>query len=341
MTQKRNHYNVKFLRGYGVSVNLKESKLVLKNGYDYFAKEQEKEEWFITNLPYEKIVLSGKGYVSTEAISLLNQNNRNLILLDTFGNPVSFVNGMMSSLTATKYRITQYDMFRDESKRKYLVQQVMHSKRKSQIEFLKKVGVTIKDFNSNEAQNSRKYFRYYSELIPAKFGFDSRNNSSLRVTKRNASDVINGLLNYGYSVLAAEISKYICGLGLDPYYGFMHKTHTGFMSLVYDLIEPFRWLVDYSVYKMANSKSSRHRIKKKEYAFTKNGSVVLDDSLIRRFLELLERTFHGERLYKFRHGIKRKDGLSMCQEITIVKITVQDLADYCRGHSQSFLEGNR
>ena len=43
MNQKRrNHFNVKFLRGYGISVNLKENKLVLKNGYDYFAKEQEK-----------------------------------------------------------------------------------------------------------------------------------------------------------------------------------------------------------------------------------------------------------------------------------------------------------
>ena len=79
MTQKRrNHFNVKFLKGYGISVNLKENKLVLKNGYDFFSKNQEKEEWFVKNMPYEKIVLSGKGYVSIEALSLLNQNNRNL-----------------------------------------------------------------------------------------------------------------------------------------------------------------------------------------------------------------------------------------------------------------------
>jgi len=53
-------------------------------------------------------------------------------------------------------------------------------------------------------------------------------------------------LNYGYAVLAGEISKFVCGIGLDPYFGFMHKSHTGFQPLVYDIIEPFRWLVDYS-----------------------------------------------------------------------------------------------
>jgi len=57
---KQNHYNVKFLKGYGFSVSLKNSKLVLKNGLSPFDEKQESEEWFITNLPYEKIVLSGK-----------------------------------------------------------------------------------------------------------------------------------------------------------------------------------------------------------------------------------------------------------------------------------------
>ena len=48
-----------------------------------------------------------------------------------------------------------------------------------------------------------------------------------------------------------------------------------------------------------------------------------------RFLELLERQFQNEKLYKFKHGIKRRDGLSKCQEITIAKIVVQNLADVC------------
>ena len=32
---------------------------------------------------------------------------------------------------------------------------------------------------------------------------------------------------------------------------------------------------------------------------------------------------------RFKYGIKCRDGMSMCQEITIAKIHVQELAEYC------------
>jgi CRISP-associated protein Cas1 len=34
--------------------------------------------------PYERIVIAGKGYVSTDAIQLLTDHNINVILLDSF-----------------------------------------------------------------------------------------------------------------------------------------------------------------------------------------------------------------------------------------------------------------
>jgi len=69
----------------------------------------------------------------------------------------------------------------------------------------------------------------------------------------------------------------------------MHKTHSGFQPLVYDLIEPFRWLVDYSVYSIANHKDSRYRIKLKEYVHTRDGNVVMEYDLIRGFLDLFSK----------------------------------------------------
>lgn len=158
----------------------------------------------------------------------------------------------------------------------------------------------------------------------------------LESKKDQANDVINGLLNYGYAVLAGEISKFVNGIGLDAYYGFLHKSHSSFQSLVYDLIEPFRWLVDYTVYKIANNVNTKQRIYLKDHAHTKNGTIVLDYSLIRRFLEMLERTFQQERRCKFRHGAKTKDGLKSVQEITIAKIMIQNLAEYCLGKQKEF-----
>lgn len=88
--------------------------------------------------------------------------------------------------------------------------------------------------------------------------------------------------------------------------------------------------MEYSVWKLANS-DSHNKILQKEYAFTRKGTVVMDEKLIRRFLELLERTFSKERKYDYRYGAKTKDGLKSVQEITVAKIVVTDLSEFCIG----------
>ncbi len=331
----KNHFNIKFLKGYGHSISVKNSKIILKSNHNPFTPP-EQEEWFVKNMPYEKIILQGKGYISTEALSLLSQNNRNVLLLDNQGKPVTFCNSMMDSLTATKYRMAQYDTFRDPAKCEYLRQQIISAKQQSQLKLLKLIGSDVASLPEKEHLASKIYFKEYAKFIPEKYQFQSRNQSFIRTSKNNATDIVNAILNYGYSVLAGEISKFICGFGLDPYFAFMHKTHSGFQPLVYDVIEPFRWLVDYSVYSIANHKDSRYRIKLKKHAHTKDGRIVMEYSLIKRLLELLERTFQKERPYPFRHGAKTSNDLKSCQEITIVKITVQKLAEYCTGKQKEF-----
>src|SRR3989442_12951548 len=113
---QENHYNVKLLRGYGVSISLKNNMVVLKGGKDIFTSQQEVEEWFVTQIPYERIVIAGKGYVSTDAIQLLTDHNINVILLDSFGKMVANMNNIMSSPTGTNYRIGQYDTFRNSDR---------------------------------------------------------------------------------------------------------------------------------------------------------------------------------------------------------------------------------
>jgi len=336
----RNHYNIKFLKGYGFSINVKDSKIILKNHHDPFS-EGTTEKWFVKDMPYQRIVLQGKGYISTDSLSLLSKNNRSVILLDNRGNPVTFCSGMRDSLTATRYRMAQYDTFRNKAKRDYLAEQILKVKLESQIRFLKLTNnpelkdgiVKLERSGQSEAVSSRYYFDCYAKLIDDRFQFTKRN--SIRIEKKNATDIINALLNYGYSVLAGQISSYINGVGLDPYYGFMHKNHTSFQSLVYDMMEPFRWLVDYSVWKISDAKS-RSRISRKQYSNTREGNVVLEYDLIRKFLELLERTFQKERRYQYRHGAFTKDGLKSVQEITIAKIMVQNLAEFCTGKQKEF-----
>ena len=132
---------------------------------------------------YEKIVLSGKGYISTEASFLLSESNRNVILLDNQGKPVTFCHGMKDSLTATKYRMAQYDTFRDESKRKYLERRIISAKKESQL--LRFIGSDLEHLPEIEHLASKIYFQEFAKVIPKKDGFSSRNQSSIRITKNN------------------------------------------------------------------------------------------------------------------------------------------------------------
>lgn len=105
---------------------------------------------------------------------------------------------------------------------------------------------------------------------------------------------------------------------------------------MYDLIESFRWLLDYSVFQIANHKDTRKQIKLKEFAHTREGKVVLEYDLVRRFLELLGRNFQRKRKYFFPHDAKTKARLKTVQEIIIVKVLVMKLAKFCIGNEKEY-----
>lgn len=93
----------------------------------------------MTQILYGRIVISGKGYLSTEAIKLLTDHNINVILTDTYGNLVTAMHKVMSSPTATNYRMAQYDTFRDSKKTAYLQKHFLKAKLESQIQFLQSI----------------------------------------------------------------------------------------------------------------------------------------------------------------------------------------------------------
>ena len=101
---------------------------------------------------------------------------------------------MRDSLTATKYRMAQYDTFRNESKKQYLVKQINSAKKESQLKLLKLIGSSVTSFPEKEHLVSKVYFREFAKVVPEKYGFASRNQSYVRISKNNATDVINALL---------------------------------------------------------------------------------------------------------------------------------------------------
>ena len=54
----------------------------------------------------------------------------------------------------------------------------------------------------------------------------------------------NGLLNYGYAVLVLRVQQKLLSCGVDPLYGIGHFTKERSLPLSYDIMEPFRPIVD-------------------------------------------------------------------------------------------------
>lgn len=83
--------------------------------------------------------------------------------------------------------------------------------------------------------------RYYFQTL---FGKDFR--------RDRAQDGINAMLNYGYTILRSAVVRAITGAGLHPSLGIHHQNQYNAMRLADDLMEPFRPLVDFCVYRMTD-----------------------------------------------------------------------------------------
>ncbi|TQV78978.1 type II CRISPR-associated endonuclease Cas1 [Denitrobaculum tricleocarpae] len=83
-----------------------------------------------------------------------------------------------------------------------------------------------------EAQAARRYW-------PLLFGENFR--------RDRAAGGLNGLLNYGYTVLRAATARSLLASGLHPTIGLHHSNRSNAFALADDLMEPFRPLVDHQV----------------------------------------------------------------------------------------------
>lgn len=97
------------------------------------------------------------------------------------------------------------------------------------------------DPDNIEAQAAR---RYWKALFGPQFSRD-----------QDAAG-INGLLNYGYAVLRAIVSRAICAAGLHPTISVFHSNRANAFALSDDLMEPYRPFVDELVRRLVDEGAS-------------------------------------------------------------------------------------
>lgn len=104
-----------------------------------------------------------------------------------------------------------------------------------------------------EGLAARLYFQAFSGLLTGRKGRHIQFDFRARM-KRPASDPVNSMLSYGYSLLLKDCIVTLLSVGFDPYIGFYHQPKYGKPALALDLMEEFRPLiVDSTVLTLINN----------------------------------------------------------------------------------------
>ena len=97
--------------------------------------------------------------------------------------------------------------------------------------------VTKKSLLFVEAFTASRYWQLIGLKLPEPWNFTNR-------VKKKPSDPFNASVNYLYGMLRNQVETAILSMGLDPALGIMHRDGYKMPSLVFDLMEPFRPMVD-------------------------------------------------------------------------------------------------
>jgi CRISPR-associated protein Cas1 len=179
---------------------------------------------------------------------------------------------------------------------------------------------SVKQLRTVEGRTALRYWQAYQKALPESLGFKGR----LTTTRNNyATDPVNAALNYGYGFLKVECRIAINTVGLEPAVGFLHELsrQQTAESLVYDLEEPFRFLVDLAVIKAFES----GWLGVDDFAYNPHDfEYMIQFEGRRRLLHLLRARFNAGINYKGR----------TLKWDTVIEEKTNELARFLNGRSQ-------
>jgi len=299
--------NPLLLSGYGISIDVNKAHLTIK-------QKESVMEFEPHRIPYDYIVIDGHyGSISFEAMRWLSKHDVSIALLNWNGNLLSTT--LSQETLNAQLKVKQYEKYLNPESRLYIASQIVKQKVKSSLGLLKSLSnfydidfstineeierVDYNNINSLMMYEGRIALAYWSELtkifnsLADDFNFQSRKNLSYS-WNMNASDPVNALLNYGYAILESMVRKDINTIGLDVSIGYLHEIVPSKHPLVYDLQELFRYVVDYSVIELLETK-----LKKSDFITTENYHIRLKPNTAKLLIEKIKNNFNQR--YEFRN----------------------------------------
>ncbi|WP_315564119.1 type II CRISPR-associated endonuclease Cas1 [Alloprevotella tannerae] len=221
--------------------------LSLRNGQMVIIRKEIPDDNLIVPIEDICLVMINHAMVSL-TIPLLNaltEQNVAVIFCNEKGMPASMLYNLQGNTTQGETLRNQLEA--GEVLKKTLWKQIIEAKIKNQAALLNKMGkkgsilkplytnVKSGDSDNREGIAARLYWT-------ALFGRDF-------IRDRNIPG-INSLLNYGYSILRAAVTRALVSSGLFPALGIFHHHRSNAFPLSDDLMEPFRPFVDEIVFEL-------------------------------------------------------------------------------------------
>ncbi|MFB5613243.1 MAG: CRISPR-associated endonuclease Cas1 [Nitrosarchaeum sp.] len=311
--------NPLLISGFGTSINVDKRKLIVTNKLS-----KQKLEFFPHKIEHDSIIIDGHtGNISFESMRWLMKHNISLTLLNWDGNLLATT--LPDQTISGKLRLEQYKKHLDRIVRCNIAKEIVKSKVDSSLNLLNQLAKfypinikkiqerfevefsnydskykqntpPIQEIMGHEARIAKIYFECIREVfanVAPQFTFETRSNFDHKRAD-HASDEINALLNYGYSILSSEIKKFLNSVGLDSQIGFLHETLLSRTPLVYDLQELFRWLIDLSVIQLLEE----NKLKKSDFILTENYHIRLKQDTAKLLVEKIKSNFNYKVPYK-------------------------------------------
>ena len=181
--------------------------------------------------------------ITLPLLNALTENEVQVVFCNSKGMPSSMLLGFEGN--KLQGETLRYQMACGEVLKKQLWKQIVESKIRNQSQLLDRVGQDgscLRPYYSNvksgESDNREGIAAslYFQRL----FGSDFIRDRSL--------PGVNALLNYGYTILRAAVSRAIVSSGLFPAIGIYHHNRSNAFPLADDIMEPYRPFVDEAVF---------------------------------------------------------------------------------------------
>jgi len=266
------------LSGHGIRLNIDRGTLLIKCGYTHYPQSREEYRFFPQDrqLPSRIVILDGDGSITFDALEWLSVQNVPLVQISWRGEVVS-VGGAHygASPDLVKHQLEILNSGEGFEYSKWLIQKkiencratilyissgsqeaqpILDQLKTQETALYEKSPANLGALLGVEGMAALTYFRYW-QMLPLRWKGTGKKpipEEWLRIGSRIASHEknqyarhpINAILNYAYGVLENQVRAQLSAMGVDPTIGYMHSSGENRHSLVFDLMEPVRPIMD-------------------------------------------------------------------------------------------------